>query len=249
MDAGKSRNDSDSHTPRASVEAQDRDLDSYHTSVMPLDQTTQFPPPLLPVSPHLLKRYDRKAIYERVWQIPIWRLAKELGVTEHALCNACIKLYIPTPPRGFWSMKESNRKRIERPPLCNVAALVRFAPATQESNDPALYVSALLMSRHNRQKLYEEVWSMPLGQVSALYGVTDTSIFYRCKNLHIPTPGPEYWQKKELGRVLPDRPALPAVIVKGVTRNTKTWEERKAALGKRNDRSQCRPSRRRPDSE
>src|ERR1035437_8873289 len=72
-------------------------------------------PSIPPISRNLLKRYNREDIYDRVWRKPIWQVAKDLGHTEHALCNACIKLYIPTPPRGYWGLKPSNRDSIERP--------------------------------------------------------------------------------------------------------------------------------------
>jgi len=218
-------------------------------SEIPPDRSS-FPMPSIPtISRNLLKRYDREDIYDRVWRKPVWQVANDLGITEHALCNACIKLYIPTPPRGYWNLKESNRNSIERHLLPDIASLIGPEPAKAKTADGPKSVSALLMSRYDREKLFQEVWSMPLNQVGALYGVCDTTIFIRCKNLHIPTPGPEYWQNKELGKPLPERPPLPPVAVTGFTENTRNWEERNARFGKTKNGSPDRASRRCPNSQ
>jgi len=235
-------------SPRYSSDGEsDGSLHPGHQS--PTDDSTPPAPSIPPISRNLLKRYNREDIYGRVWRKPIWQVAKDLGHTEHALCNACIKLYIPTPPRGYWGLKPSNRESIERPPLPSIEGLIMPAPAERKHADGPKYVSALLMSRYDREKLFEEVWSMPLGQVGAIYGVCDTAIFERCKSLHIPTPGPEYWQKKALGRPIPKRPPLPPVVVNGFTLNTKKWEERKAQRGKTTMGSSNCVSRRRPNSQ
>jgi hypothetical protein len=67
----------------------------------PADDSAPRTPSIPPISRNLLNRYNREDIYDRVWRKPIWQVAKDLDHTEHALCNACIKLYIPTPPRGW----------------------------------------------------------------------------------------------------------------------------------------------------
>jgi hypothetical protein len=118
-------------------------------------------PSIPPISRNLLKRYNREDIYDRVWSKPIWQVAKDLGHTEHALCNACIKLYIPTPPRGYWGLKPGNRDSIERPPLPSIEGFIVPAPAEPKYVEGPKYLSALLMSRYDREKLYDEVWRMP----------------------------------------------------------------------------------------
>jgi hypothetical protein len=218
-------------------------------SQSPVDKSVSPAPSIPPISRNLLKRYNREDIYDRVWRKPIWQVAKDLCHTEHALCNACIKLYIPTPPRGYWGLKPSNRNSIARPHLPNIEGLTMPAAAEPKHVDGPKYVSALLMSRYDREKLYEEVWNLPLGQVGALYSVCDTAIYERCRKLHIPTPGPDYWQKKALGRPLPERPLLPSVIVKGFSGNSENWDERKARFGKRNKGPIINPSRRRHESQ
>lgn len=52
------------------------------------------------ISKHLLRKYDRQNLYDKVWKMPYWRAAIAFGVKEFALSVACIKLHIPTPPRG-----------------------------------------------------------------------------------------------------------------------------------------------------
>jgi len=97
-------------------------------SEIPADRGS-FPMPSIPtISRNLLKRYDRKDIYDRVWRRPVWQVANDLGITEHALCNACIKLYVPKPPRGYWNLKETNRSSIERPLLPDIGTLLGPEP-------------------------------------------------------------------------------------------------------------------------
>lgn len=59
-----------------------------------------------------------------------------------------------------------------------------------------------------RQKLYEEVWSLPTQKVAAAHGVSDVAIAKTCKRLNIPKPPRGYWNKKAAGLPIPDRPAL-----------------------------------------
>lgn len=50
-----------------------------------------------PIHKRLCGKYDRAEICEKAWKMPIFQAAKELGVSEKALSNACVRLYIPTP--------------------------------------------------------------------------------------------------------------------------------------------------------
>jgi hypothetical protein len=59
-----------------------------------------------------------------------------------------------------------------------------------------------------RQKLYEEVWSLPTQKVANGRGVSDVAIAKTCKRLMIPKPPRGYWNKKAAGLSVPDRPAL-----------------------------------------
>jgi hypothetical protein len=45
----------------------------------------------------------RSELYEKVWATPIYRLAKELGVSDVGLAKACKRHVVPVPPRGYWA--------------------------------------------------------------------------------------------------------------------------------------------------
>ena len=65
----------------------------------------------------LMKRYDRKDLYEKVWTTPIRTLAREFGVSDVTLGKACKGLRIPIPGRGYWAKKRANLPVRDRPPL------------------------------------------------------------------------------------------------------------------------------------
>jgi hypothetical protein len=69
------------------------------------------------VSPLLLARYDRRELYEKVWTIPIRKVAKEYGVSDAAIGKTCRKLCIPVPGTGYWNKKAANRPVEPQPPL------------------------------------------------------------------------------------------------------------------------------------
>lgn len=45
----------------------------------------------------------RPTLFERVWSIPVAKLAKEWGLSGRGLSKACSRLKIPVPPRGYWA--------------------------------------------------------------------------------------------------------------------------------------------------
>jgi hypothetical protein len=69
----------------------------------------------------LMARYDREDLYERVWTVPIRKLAKQYGVSDVALAKSCRKLSIPLPGRGYWAKKVANQPVGPRPPLPAIA--------------------------------------------------------------------------------------------------------------------------------
>jgi hypothetical protein len=50
-----------------------------------------------------------------------------------------------------------------------------------------------------REELYEEVWSVPLTQLCAKYGLSDNGLRKVCKRLNVPFPWRGYWAKVEAG--------------------------------------------------
>lgn len=200
------------------------------------------------ISKHLLKKYDRQYLYEKVWEMPFWLAAKAFGVKEHTLCNACLRLQIPTPPHGYWSRKEEKRRLVERPALPDMPGLVMPPKEVEASQKPAgpRTVSAIVMARYDREKLYADVWRLPMRHLAKEYGVSETTIWSRCKLLHIPTPGLSYWQRKARGLEVPERPPLEPVVVTGFTTNTENWEVRRERYNRVSVYNTPRISRRHP---
>jgi hypothetical protein len=59
---------------------------------------------------------DRSTLFERVWSMPVDKLAREWGLSGRGLSKACSRLKVPVPPRGYWA-RVSAGQRIHRPKL------------------------------------------------------------------------------------------------------------------------------------
>jgi hypothetical protein len=70
-----------------------------------------------------------------------------------------------------------------------------------------------LLSRYNREKIYEEIWSEPIQHVAKRYKISDVGLAKVCHKLNIPRPGRGYWAMKTAGKPLPRRPSLPELTV------------------------------------
>jgi len=70
-----------------------------------------------------------------------------------------------------------------------------------------------LMSRYNREQIYDEIWSEPIQHVAKRYKVSDVALAKVCRKLSIPRPGRGYWAMKTAGKPLPRRPSLPELTV------------------------------------
>ena len=68
-------------------------------------------------SPHLLARYNREELYEKVWASTMQKVAKEYGISDVAIGKTCKKLAIPVPGRGYWNKQAANQPVEPRPPL------------------------------------------------------------------------------------------------------------------------------------
>jgi ankyrin repeat protein len=71
-----------------------------------------------------------------------------------------------------------------------------------------LTLSAHVLARYDREKLYNEVWSEATQKVAARYGVSDVALTKVCRQLNIPKPPRGYWAKKAARQPLPRRPKL-----------------------------------------
>lgn len=69
-----------------------------------------------------------------------------------------------------------------------------------------------LMSRYNREKIYEEIWAEPILHVAKRYSMSDVGLGKVCKKLKIPRPGLGYWAKKAAGKPIPKQPSLPDLL-------------------------------------
>jgi len=58
---------------------------------------------------HEARRVTREELYAMVWQKPMSRLAKELGISGNGLAKVCDRLDVPYPPRGYWAKKEAGK--------------------------------------------------------------------------------------------------------------------------------------------
>jgi integrase len=62
--------------------------------------------------------------------------------------------------------------------------------------------------RYIRERLYEEVWAVPMTTLAPRYGVSDRGLRKVCDRLQIPVPPMGYWNKVAAGKRVPPRPAL-----------------------------------------
>lgn len=61
-------------------------------------------------------RLDRAQLFERVWSVPVDKLAREWGLSGRGLAKACRRLRVPVPPRGYWARTAAGQ-RVRRPKL------------------------------------------------------------------------------------------------------------------------------------
>jgi hypothetical protein len=72
--------------------------------------------------------------------------------------------------------------------------------------------AARLMSRYDRAKLYEQVWSCPVREVATLYGISGVMLGKVCRKLQVPVPPRGYWARVRSGYAV-RKPALPELGV------------------------------------
>jgi hypothetical protein len=61
-----------------------------------------------------------------------------------------------------------------------------------------------------REKLYEQVWTVPGARLAALYGISDVGLAKVCKRYRIPRPGRGYWARIAAGQKVRKAP-LPSM--------------------------------------
>jgi hypothetical protein len=61
-------------------------------------------------------KMNRAELFERVWSLPVTKLAEEWGITGTGLKKVCRRVQIPVPPRGYWAKLKAGH-RLKRPSL------------------------------------------------------------------------------------------------------------------------------------
>src|SRR5262245_49171868 len=74
-----------------------------------MDQPTQ----PLPGEPITLTRQE---LYEKIWNTPASKLAREFGLSDVGLAKVCRRHEIPRPSRGYWA-KRANGQQVRRTSL------------------------------------------------------------------------------------------------------------------------------------
>jgi hypothetical protein len=169
------------------------------------------------VPPKLLARYNREELYEKVWMMPLWKVAEEYRASRPGIVATCKGLHVPTPPEGYWSKKAANKPVPVKPPLPEILGLIgQIGPAeisgTGTVQEP-LIVSAGLMSRYNREELYEAAWEVPMLKLAKRYGVSNEALGKTCRKLHVPVPGRGYWNRITANKSVAPKPPLPKVQI------------------------------------
>jgi hypothetical protein len=93
--------------------------------------------------------WDRKELYEKVWQFPLRKLAAEYGISDVGLAKVCRKLEIPLPGLGHWT-KIACGHTIPRPPLLEVKNLPVLIRQIREPETPVLAEDAPELERIER---------------------------------------------------------------------------------------------------
>lgn len=66
-----------------------------------------------------------------------------------------------------------------------------------------------VITKFEREKLYEEIWVDPVVAVAKRYGISDVGLRKICKRLGVPLPPAGHWAKVYAGQKV-TRPKLPS---------------------------------------
>jgi hypothetical protein len=190
-------------------------------------------------------KLSRQKLYDEIWEDTATGVSKKYNVPYADLLKQCKEAYIPIPPSGYWTklrfekpvsptpLPESEIQSVELPvkdKKAHISASDSKSTGDSEStNDSAqsnkehMQIEPLSVSPnntqniYNREKLYKEVWEMPVVKVAKEYGVSDVAIHKVCKSMNIPVPPRGYWAKVRAGQN-PKKQSLPAT--KGMIQKT-----------------------------
>lgn len=60
-----------------------------------------------------VKTYTREELYDLVWSMPMFKVAKEFELSDKGLAKKCKKHKIPVPPVGYWTKLQNGKKVIK----------------------------------------------------------------------------------------------------------------------------------------
>ena len=99
-------------------------------------------------------QYDRKELYQKVWEKPLLKVAEQYGVSAVALGKACGKLSVPVSGRGHWAKLAHGKAGVAKPalpilhrvPIVYRSARAQLKQNTPDQNNPELVVIDQLLS-------------------------------------------------------------------------------------------------------
>ena len=75
----------------------------------------------------------RSELYEKIWSMPMTKLAEKLGISDVGLAKACRRHAVPAPPRGYWAKLRAGQKPPKTPlPTPELDIVVQFATSNPE---------------------------------------------------------------------------------------------------------------------
>lgn len=75
--------------------------------------------------------------------------------------------------------------------------------------------------RMTRSQLYDQVWSRPISELAATWGLSGPGLAKACRRVHVPVPPRGYWARVAAGQKV-RRPSLP-VLPKGQAEEIVVW--------------------------
>ncbi len=102
---------------------------------------------------------SRQALYDRIWEKPVSRVAREFGISDVGLAKICRKNDIPRPPLGYWAriaagqrVKKTVLPRPEHNPMITIApypyVYVTKQTGERDSTYPPITVPNTLAGAH-----------------------------------------------------------------------------------------------------
>jgi len=162
------------------------------------------------------------------------QIVREIAIGQ-TLAAACRQTGIPIKTYRRWYRQQPLLPRVD------VSTVAMWGPTDQAcSESPTAEsmprVSAELLCTHDREKLYDEVWSMPMFVLAKQYGLSDETLGRRCRKLHLPLPAPGHWRRLESGSPVQSRPPLPEIQIIG---EQKEWKSNVYSVSEIALKSQC----------